>query len=385
MIFLAFLVFSFFSINADISKKSLLTEKIKNEIEQDSYLNNVITNSKKSLNVILNNLDTPIDNYGNTLFTYAFNTGNLNLSKLLSEAGCDITKENYHNSNPLSHLEVYMNDPKYNEIRAWAKEKAVSMLKKGINKNNDKALQFLFRDIYFKNHPALIQPLSEPIIPLKIHQIWIGPRPLPEKIKWMTETWAKMHPNWEYKLWTNEDLETFDLINKEAFDEAINWGAKSDILRYEILAKHGGVYLDIDFECIKPLDPLHYNYSFYCCMVNESEAQVANGLIGCIPNHPVMHGCIDNIKKNKLKGTNNSNLIMEQTGPILITKIIGNYILEEKNRERFMTLIPMYFFPFPGDLRHSYWKGRLSLNTIKNNFLKPESFAIHYWATSWQV
>ena len=31
-------------------------------------------------------------------------------------------------------------------------------------------------------------------------------------------------------------------------------GEKSDIFRYEILYRFGGVYVDTDFECIKPFE-----------------------------------------------------------------------------------------------------------------------------------
>jgi mannosyltransferase OCH1-like enzyme len=41
-----------------------------------------------------------------------------------------------------------------------------------------------------------------------------------------------------------------------AFDRASNFGEKSDIWRYEILFRLGGVYVDTDFECVRPFDSL---------------------------------------------------------------------------------------------------------------------------------
>ena len=38
--------------------------------------------------------------------------------------------------------------------------------------------------------------------------------------------------------------------NNFAFSQASNWGMKSDIFRYEILMKYGGVYIDTDYECL---------------------------------------------------------------------------------------------------------------------------------------
>ena len=43
-------------------------------------------------------------------------------------------------------------------------------------------------------------------IPKKIHQIWIGPKKMPNNYKIWTETWKKYNPSWHYKLWTEKDL-----------------------------------------------------------------------------------------------------------------------------------------------------------------------------------
>ena len=47
------------------------------------------------------------------------------------------------------------------------------------------------------------------------------------------------------------DVKSIILKNKKAYSLAKNWGMKSDILRYEILQKFGGVYIDTDYECLQ--------------------------------------------------------------------------------------------------------------------------------------
>ncbi len=42
-----------------------------------------------------------------------------------------------------------------------------------------------------------------------------------------------------------------------------NLGAKSDLLRYELLYQFGGVYIDIDVVLLQPLDILNHTYEFY--------------------------------------------------------------------------------------------------------------------------
>jgi hypothetical protein len=55
--------------------------------------------------------------------------------------------------------------------------------------------------------------------------------------------------------WSPEQKK-FKMKNKDAFSGATNYGEKSDILRYEILSQFGGIYVDCDFECLKPFDDL---------------------------------------------------------------------------------------------------------------------------------
>ncbi len=243
----------------------------------------------------------------------------------------------------------------------------------------------LFRDIYRKNNLNVLKPKTQAIIPLKIHQIWIGPKPLPEKFKWMIKSWQEKHPNWEYKLWTNEDLKYFKLINQEAFDKAQNWGAKSDIFRLEILKKFGGVYVDIDFECLKSLDILHHTYKFYCGVIIGDDV-LANGIMGCISEHPIINEYISRIKiSSNFSALNwhDGTDILKTTGPYMFTDVFLKYINIESNQERIIALPSSYFFPFPATSREEFWLNKVTRNEVEKYF-KDESFGVHYWATSWQ-
>ena len=138
-----------------------------------------------------------------------------------------------------------------------------------------------------------------PRIPKIIHQIWIGPRPFPEKYKAWQKTWQSL-PGWTYKLWTDEEVESFPLINKELYLQEKNYGARADILRIEILYQEGGLYVDTDYECIKSeiFDELHELYDFYCGMspLDGKAILINNALIGSIPGHSILKGYIDTLK-----------------------------------------------------------------------------------------
>lgn len=197
--------------------------------------------------------------------------------------------------------------------------------------------RFSFNDSYLKLYPHYEpSPKEEPRIPLIIHQIWIGP-PMPPLLKRLAQTWQKKHPNWKYKLWTNKDIRNFQWINKDAFNNASNYGMKSDIWRYEILYRYGGVYIDTDFECIKPLDKFHYLVNFYTGL-SKFPGVVYNAIIGTAPGHPFMKKCIDEIKKKPIPKKISSSQILKRTGPYFFTtQIIKNLSLFEGT--------PYVFFP----------------------------------------
>lgn len=85
------------------------------------------------------------------------------------------------------------------------------------------------------------------MIPKIIHYCWFGRNEMPQLAKDCIATWHKHMPDWEYKLW-NED--NFDINHvpyiKEAY-EAKKYAFVSDYVRLWALYYDGGVYLDVDF------------------------------------------------------------------------------------------------------------------------------------------
>ena len=94
------------------------------------------------------------------------------------------------------------------------------------------------------------------MIPRIIHYCWFGRSPMPELALKCIDSWHQHMPDWEYKLW-NED--NFDINQntyaKEAY-EAGKFAFVSDYVRLWALVKEGGVYLDTDVEVFKSLEDL---------------------------------------------------------------------------------------------------------------------------------
>ena len=146
---------------------------------------------------------------------------------------------------------------------------------------------------------------ARPCIPKIIHQIWLGsPRPATtEYIKWF-DSWQTFHPEWEIRWWHDKEVQDMiqnnALYNVDAYNKATNYGEKSDILRYEIIAKYGGLYVDTDMECTQSFDKLHDTpcCSFYAGWSNTGTIELNNGIFGAMPNHVVLQEMIQSIHRN---------------------------------------------------------------------------------------
>ena len=170
----------------------------------------------------------------------------------------------------------------------------------GLNPKKDHEMVQFCRELYKKNNLARLRPEKQLLIPKIAHVIWIGPKKPPAVFTKCLESIKKFLPDWELWMWTDADIPGFNLVNKQYYDEEVNYGAKADILRYEILYRHGGVYFDVDFEILKSLDRLNYTYEFYTGLLPKKYKSVmANAIIGCVPGHPILKECVESIKDHR--------------------------------------------------------------------------------------
>ena len=134
-------------------------------------------------------------------------------------------------------------------------------------------------------------------VPRIIHHIWLG-SPLPSDLAALVATWRDLHPTWRHIMWDDAATAEFDLTNRAAFDAAANYGEKSDVLRYEILAQMGGVYVDIDMECVSAMDSLAERYSFVVGISNSGTVELNNAIVMSRAHHPIIEACVVAVAAN---------------------------------------------------------------------------------------
>ena len=125
-----------------------------------------------------------------------------------------------------------------------------------------------------------------------MHQIWIGKKKPPVWI----DTCKRMaeESGWTHMLWTEQKI--YEELGTSwgtypQYKKRLDYIGRADIVRYEILAKHGGVYFDADSACLRPIDWLQMNVDTECWLSEEYRKwskYVANGFIGCVPGSKLM-------------------------------------------------------------------------------------------------
>lgn len=225
-------------------------------------------------------------------------------------------------------------------------------------------------------------------IPRVIHQIYEDPAGPSESFLQLAETWKELNPTWEYRFWNKEAIENFLENNFPDFVpyyKAYSFNVQRwDAIRYLILYKMGGLYVDMDYECIEPIEPLLLDST--CCIGMElghnkvyynKSMIIGNAFIACVPGHSFFKDIINEmIHGSKYLHLSKVMQVMESTGPMMITRIYEQY--SDKND---ITLIPASLIaPLTMEEVNDVATG---IKKIEIEEKIEKAYALHYFWGSW--
>jgi FkbM family methyltransferase len=205
--------------------------------------------------------------------------------------------------------------------------------------------------------------LTPMAIPRIFHHIWLGSDEIPDEVRRLRQTWMNRHPTWTFRLWRDADLDW--LRNHQLLLRSPSLAQRSDIARYEIIHRFGGVYLDGDMEALRPIDPLLEGFEFIAG--REGSGAVCNALVGACAGHPLLKAIIDALPASCI--ANQRRGIPFQSGPGFLTRIIDGGGWASRAGVRIFP--PAFFYPYDWD----------------EPWLRTERFvtayAVHHWHRAW--
>ncbi|HZV20764.1 MAG TPA: glycosyltransferase [Hyphomicrobiales bacterium] len=134
-------------------------------------------------------------------------------------------------------------------------------------------------------------------IPRKLHLIWLDDK---KAAPATLASWRIHHRDWQVRLWSQEELHAQDWVSKNhinALARRRNWPAVAAFMRYEILYREGGVYADINYSSLRPLEDWLLENEMFLCWMNtlRRSALVNDALIGSVAANPFLNFVIDTL------------------------------------------------------------------------------------------
>ena len=174
------------------------------------------------------------------------------------------------------------------------------------------------------------------------------------------------HPDWTFYFWRLDNLPVnispavLEILNNPEY--AIT--PKADVLRFEVVRLFGGIYVDTDFECLKPFD-CFLDHKFFSGW-EDNNRRICPSLFGAEPNNPVMTDiALTSASNAKAAGAKDAN-----ARPNVVTSVKPFTVILQQNLDNpDVTIYPRdYFYPI-------FYKERDRLGEEC-----PDAYAKHYWS-----
>ncbi|RMD40658.1 hypothetical protein DV735_g4487, partial [Chaetothyriales sp. CBS 134920] len=165
-------------------------------------------------------------------------------------------------------------------------------------------------------------------IPKIIHQTYIN-ESIPAHWLPAQQACIKLHPDYEYKLWT-DDMSLEFIATEYPWFLATFKGYKypiqrADAIRYFVLAHYGGIYIDLDDGCRRSLDPL---LSYNAWVRRTLPTGISNDIMGAVPRHPFFLRVIESLQGANRQWFLPYITIMGSTGPLFLSVIWKRWMSE---------------------------------------------------------
>lgn len=191
-------------------------------------------------------------------------------------------------------------------------------------------------------------------IPRILHLIWVGENNAPESLHRYLNTWRALMPAWNIRLWTNIDINEFPEAAIALINTATKGAQKADIMRYFIIEKYGGVYMDADVIPNASLEPLLTNFHnanlIICHDIPLTWHYISIGFFAAAPGHPVLKAACSMCYNIEL----NTSDIHMKSGPALFGRAIAQTDVTE-----LIYLLPSIAFYYNENI-----KGRFGTHTF---------------------
>lgn len=171
-------------------------------------------------------------------------------------------------------------------------------------------------------------------IPKKVFQVWVGNvENIPKSYKISLDSIQKymVANGWQYKLLQEPEISAFVAEHYADFFETFkNFEydiQRADAIRPLWLKKHGGLYMDMDFELLAPIDSLFLTENEVYLLPSSNTFKIGgtftNAIMASVPGSTFWNLYIAHMRKPpKLSAIGKHLKVMSTTGPFALSKAV---------------------------------------------------------------
>ncbi|CAJ0869908.1 glycosyltransferase [Ralstonia flatus] len=175
------------------------------------------------------------------------------------------------------------------------------------------------------------------MIPKTLHFIWVGDET--KRPDNCIQSWAKLNPGYQIKIWGNTTLAEYQWFNAKHMDAMLDreLNGVADMMRWEILHREGGIVLDADSICLRPLDDALLECEAFACWESEiaRPGLIAAGYFGCKPGNPFVQQIVLDIHNEPSVV---HDMAWKTVGPLRLTESYRRYQYHS------LRILPSHFF-----------------------------------------
>lgn len=207
------------------------------------------------------------------------------------------------------------------------------------------------------------------MIPKIIHYCWYGRGEMSPELKMCMESWTRLLPDYEWKLWNEDNLPPGSDFLKLMFKYR-KFALISDYIRFYALYHEGGLYFDTDIEVVKNFDSLLREKCFLGFQQESLSGHPLNAAVcGAVPRHPYMRDCLAMFLRECYRK------VKPYIGPTVVSEVAKKWGLAEYG-EQYLGDVKI----FPKEVFYPYhWEEDFYPECVTES-----TMCIHRWQKSWE-
>lgn len=218
------------------------------------------------------------------------------------------------------------------------------------------------------------------VIPLHIYQMWHDKTKMPNAVRKSVKLLKQQNPEFKHHMYDETECRKFIADHfppkvVDAYDHIIAHAIKSDLWRYCIMYKLGGVYVDSKYTGMHGFKFIYLtDREYFCRDIHKTLGGVYNAIFICKPGNMKMLSCVNQLVenyKNNYYGSYDSCV-----GPMMVSRFFS---ADEYKR------FELHHIFLSINERYIVYKGHRILKFSEDYEREREKNKSIHWSTGWKT